>query len=406
MNLSDFPIELQLIVKAIKFSHVPSLSLTSEIENLSQREDINWLFFSDLTLRHKVTPHLLPTLSQFGIKKHMPLACYSALKMHATINSCYVLKMIAEAKRLTTLLANAGIPSLLLKGPALSQQLYGQFATREPRDLDLLISNTHLKVVHSLILQSGYVCCVPIEQTLTPKQFKFYQKQKKSFVYYHKKTDQQLELHWRLFDDAQLFPFELSENISSLDQLHIADATIFTLGQEDNLLYLLLHGSHHAWSQLSWVYDIAQLVHRASSLNWIRIQKRVETLQITFPITEGLLLAHLLFDTPLPPFFSELLKKHPVIKTLAGLSLRVIQNPVYMSKSARLTMFVREFRLHMALGSYLKPFTSNFDMVAADWELVHLPDKLFFLYYLLRPYLWIYRKILKYRSKKWTREPL
>lgn len=406
MNLSDFPIELQLIVKAIKFSHVPSLSLASEIENLSQRADINWLFFSDLTLRHKVTPHLLPTLSQFGIKKHMPLACYSALKMHATINSCYVLKMIAEAKRLTTLLANAGIPSLLLKGPALSQQLYGQFAAREPRDLDLLISDTHLKAVHSLILQSGYVCCVPIEQTLTPKQFKFYQKQKKSFVYYHKKTDQQLELHWRLFDDAQLFPFELSENISSLDQLHIADATIFTLGQDDNLLYLLLHGSHHAWSQLSWVYDIAQLVHRASSLNWIRIQKRVETLQITFPITEGLLLAHLLFDTPLPPFFSELLKKHPVIKTLAGLSLRVIQNPVYMSKSARLTMFVREFRLHMALGSYLKPFTSNFDMVAADWELVHLPDKLFFLYYLLRPYLWIYRKILKYRSKKWTREPL
>jgi hypothetical protein len=68
-----------------------------------------------------------------------------------------------------------------------------------------------------------------------------------------------LELHTRLTDLAYHFPLEFDAVWSQRQSVVLHEHALSTLGNEDLLLYLAVHGTKHGWTCLGWVVDLVQL---------------------------------------------------------------------------------------------------------------------------------------------------
>ena len=77
-------------------------------------------------------------------------------------------------------------------------------------------------------------------------------------------------------------------------------ASVQGLCPEDLLILLCVHGSKHAWEQLKWVCDVAELVRRRPALDWSRVLFQSNEWHCRRMVLLGLAMAHSLFDTVLP----------------------------------------------------------------------------------------------------------
>lgn len=66
------------------------------------------------------------------------------------------------------------------------------------------------------------------------------------------------------------------------------------------MILLCVHGSKHAWEQLKWVCDVAELVRRRPTLDWSRVLFQAGEWGCRRMVLLGLAMAHSLFDTVLP----------------------------------------------------------------------------------------------------------
>ena len=69
---------------------------------------------------------------------------------------------------------------------------------------------------------------------------------------------------------------------------------------EDLLIVLCVHGSKHAWEQLKWVCDVAELLRAYDRLDWDQIFSSASMWRCRRLLIMGVSLAHRLFDVPLP----------------------------------------------------------------------------------------------------------
>jgi hypothetical protein len=63
---------------------------------------------------------------------------------------------------------------------------------------------------------------------------------------------------------------------------------------------LCVHGSKHAWEQLKWVCDVAEVIRSHPNLDWERIFSNALNWRCLRLVYMGLSLAHLVLDAPLP----------------------------------------------------------------------------------------------------------
>jgi len=68
-----------------------------------------------------------------------------------TLNKIRMMKLTAELIRIHKLFTENNIDYVSLKGPALSQQVFGDYTIRNSRDLDLLVREDDLEIVTKLL---------------------------------------------------------------------------------------------------------------------------------------------------------------------------------------------------------------------------------------------------------------
>ena len=66
------------------------------------------------------------------------------------------LQGIAEVLEISRALRNAGVASVCVKGPTLSQWLYGTPGYRRFSDLDIMVASRDLSAVHEALAAHGY----------------------------------------------------------------------------------------------------------------------------------------------------------------------------------------------------------------------------------------------------------
>ncbi|SDC82254.1 nucleotidyltransferase domain-containing protein [Williamwhitmania taraxaci] len=350
-----------------------------------------WETLVSLSDRHRMLPLFYNNFkNDFGDTEIPPF-----LREKFLAQTHQTLKMAAETVRISSLLTHNNIANIVIKGPFLGQQLYGDLALRPSRDIDILISDNDIGAFHALFVSEGYML-VNADFELSPKQRAYYYKHKNQVAYTHSKTGIMVELHWRLFSQESLFPVSLNQVFSDKQEVAVGGKSISLLSPEHNFEFLCLHGAIHQWFRLRWLYDISQLVN-SDSFNLDQVMHRAKENGNERVVTQALILSNIFFGSRDFSFTTD--------KSVSWLVNQAINAAIHeeaYTSSRRVTRLripiykmklKRGFRHKVESWKIMNPNYS-------DWRMVSLPDSLFFLYFILRPFFWFYEVYIIRHNQK------
>ncbi|MGG4218435.1 nucleotidyltransferase family protein [Paenibacillus jamilae] len=250
-------------------------TLRQDFTAVSRLHEIDWVRLLRLTEHHRVVPTVYLQLKTLN-HPFIPVELLRNLQAQYQRNTLRMLQLQAEAERLTRLLTTHGIRVLMLKGPALAQQLYGDVSLRTSKDIDLLISPDDMDEAEHWMKEAGYASKSGEARVLGSWKWKDHHA---SFLHLQKRVE--IELHWRLHPDGGREPSfdELWDcrqggkaagvrasrmaPAASADNRTVMTSCMYTLGSEHQFLYLSAHGARHGWFRLRWLADIDRLAVRA-----------------------------------------------------------------------------------------------------------------------------------------------
>ncbi|MBI4647130.1 MAG: nucleotidyltransferase family protein [Bacteroidia bacterium] len=300
-------------------------------------------------------------------------------------------------KKISDLFNAGGIELYFIKGIALSALLYNNSEARSSRDIDIFINDNDMDIIKAdkLLRNNGYFRFVPVCEA-DSMLFKIYRKNYKHFKYKCQESAHLLEMHWKLHNYDTLYPNIIKDISGNYILVNIDGINIKTLLPEDYVLYLSIHGARHNWGQLYWLLDLAVIIDNWK-INWKDIYSKANRHNMLRSVSSGLILTNRLFGSSIPEnFTNSYIKNNNATRLIVNNSLKVIcSGYLGMGKIRHFYLSFKSFLfikpgLRHKLNIFLSLLTSYH-----DWEVLPLPEKLFFLYYFLRPFLWFYRHYLK-----------
>jgi hypothetical protein len=252
----------------------------------------DWLRLLVLAEEHGVIGHLASGLSG-------PEPAVVPLKMKLTLmerqraQNFMTLRLTAELFRLLELFAKQGISALVIKGPVLAMQAYGDPAMRGYGDLDLLVRQPDIRRATETMLAFGYQAAVPlsaIDAGKIPGQYFFSEPDSNLIVELH--NDFTLRYFPRRLPMEDFFARQIRVRLDG----HEVPAPAV----EDELVLISIHGAKHFWERLSWIADVAALVSPQASIDWDRALESARAVCAEHLLNTGLRLVADLLGVRLP----------------------------------------------------------------------------------------------------------
>ena len=161
----------------------------------------------------------------------------------------------------------------------------------------------------------------------------------------------------------------------------------------DNFLYLCAHGAVHFWSRLFWLADLAEIMRGNPGIDWQALMALAGEAGMMPLLALGVILAHELLDAPLPEAIRTYALQDQVVFYSIKVACRIILCPQPLSPPLPLIL-----QKHVCCLKWAHSFKEKLNFLqniclGADWQLLSLPDSLFFFYYLLRFPLWLQRRL-------------
>jgi hypothetical protein len=169
----------------------------------------------------------------------------------------------------------------------------------------------------------------------------------------------------------------------------------------DQVLYLCNHGGRHAWERAKWLGDLAR-IHAEGRMDWQAALDQARSTGQEKPLLLCLRLLKIVHGLPLPR-----LPGNP----WRNLSSRMINTPLFAlaagndpAELGALDGLVSAFRL----ARYEKQIwprrpwresLARFAYSHRDFAVLALPDRFFWAYAPLRPFLWAWRKLAGLRTR-------
>lgn len=162
-------------------------------------------------------------------------------------------------------LAEAAVPTMVLKGPGLARTVYPVSSLRPSGDLDVLVPQDAWRTVRDALSRLGYTSLQPLTEP-PPKvaQHKAYYHTQ----YVNTERDHMVEIHydmWWYGLRPALGPVYWQRALP----LEIGGAPTQMPSFEDMLLHCCIHLHHHGYNRLIWFTDLAMLIRsRGAQLDW------------------------------------------------------------------------------------------------------------------------------------------
>ncbi len=300
------------------------------------------------------------------------------------------LKTTTELIKVVQLLDTHDIRYLSLKGPMLSYELFGDVSVRDYHDIDLFVHESDLFRVKELLVQNGYRNVDGIE-ALSPRQLEAFLKGN-HHISFTSPNGVLFEIHFKIVSNAYssrdlVFDFEAMWR--SRRCMEYNGYRIKVPGFEENIVFLIYHGSKHGYFRLKWLFDIFVLFSN-SAINWKLLIKKMEAINISFMLMQTVLLVDEYFNTG---FEAEIEEWHvPTrferrLKTIAKeFALESdedqykLGHPHYILFKRYKMMLIKGFRYKLNYILFIfKPKKVDFQ----DWQ---LSDRFYGLYYVYRPF--------------------
>jgi hypothetical protein len=321
---------------------------------------VDWPRLLALAEDHGVMGHLTASLRKLG-DGAVPASIHQTLMDRRREQVFYTLKLSAELFRILDQFATEKIAALVVKGPVLAMQAYGDPAMRSYGDLDLLVRQRDIRRATELMLSAGYQAAVSIaaiDSGKIPGQYLFSRPEAKLLVELH--NDFTLRYFPRRLPLEKFFERQIRVRLDA----HDAPA----LCVEDELVLICIHGAKHFWERLIWIADVAALVIRQSSIDWRRVAESAKEVGAERMLHTGLRLAKNLLRMPLPPETMAAVEADSQSARLAEQILRWLP----AAGSAPPGLFERAvFRLRMRGGFLAAPaylLRLSFSPTEEDWQ--------------------------------------
>ncbi|MEK5641242.1 hypothetical protein BK138_14930 [Paenibacillus rhizosphaerae] len=373
---SGLPNELKFMCALIRSedndSHLTLLS------NLT-REGFDWDIFIKFVDHHRVYPLVYERLSKLKAST-IPVNIMDLLREMYKRNMLFMMSLTAEMHAINECFDKENIPVIMLKGPVLSQELFGNISSRTSKDLDIYIPIKDIDRAEALLLESGY--------SATNNNYRVgrgwkWREHHMSFI--NKSKNIQVELHWRLSPDTDREP--------SFDELWERRVTSYPLGKqvyllsnEDLFMYLVWHGSRHGWFRLRWLVDIKMLLEK--TINWSKLYSLLSMYHCKHYASQALILSEHLFETSIPLNFHLQYKKKytpsfilDVFDFISNIKTKSVLAPSYKKQ-----LFLLKSTRQKIVYIVSRLYPNSWDSAA-----IPLPRQLQFLYFILRPFIIIWR---------------
>ena len=335
---------------------------------LPPAEGLDWGELLDLADRHAVTQFL------YRASKN------PELRDRVQQGARFGLTLSAELVKIVNLFESQAIDVIPLKGPVLGAALYGGEALKISSDLDLFVRPADaIRAKHSLEGAGYRLESVPH----WPGDGACLRNPIGELSFSNPAGSVSVDLHWRLLPGFFSASFDQAAVWKRPGSVSWGRAQVRTLAPEHLLLFLSAHGSKHLWERLGWLCDAARLIQVAPGLDWSEViaeARRADTLR-TVSLT--LTLARDLLGVELPAAAAGLAGGDARTRDLARSVLERLRadRPVTAVDTAVFGLRAFERSIHRArlvYGIFLQP-------TEAEYRVLQLPPRLFWLYYLFRP---------------------
>jgi hypothetical protein len=326
-----------------------------------------------LAERHRITP-LVYLLLKDELNLYPGLLL--ELKDRFDRNRFMALTLKSYETWLENYLSQHNIKFTFLKGLQIAEKYYGDIASRHVLDIDILVESGGINQLHQALLEQGFYPDPDIGN-FNRSQLSFFRAVNHDLAYIKKSQhfNVVIEVHWRF--RGQLKGFSVDE--------------VRTLDKVEELLYLCTHGTEHAWFRLKWLCDILQMID-AVSFNWDAVRQRAQELDCITHLELTWLLIRQLFSIPIPP---PILNGMPA--SMHRSKMEHICNSIQRLSGVNQDDSMRFNHLVYTLGFQKRlaglPLVCKYLTGPKDWKLLPLPHFLFFLYFPLRPFLFLWRKL-------------
>jgi hypothetical protein len=389
--ISKFPMELRLML-------VGSIGDLEKIKYLLQ-QPINWDKFLRLVEHHRVYPTVYKILNRLD-NQLVPGHVLDVMRQMCQANTMNTLRITGETIRIGSLLEKSNISAVVLKGTPLSWRLYGDIATRPYGDIDILVAADKLEQSITILESEGYRKITEgISYDLTPRQFQIYLRHNQHsshFRYWNSDKKVLLEIHWKLSKYGNVLPFPVDD---SSKKVVVAGKTMQVLSDEEWLLYLVLHGAGHKWVHLNWLVDINKFIEQGN-INWVRLDHLAEKYGVKLFLHQAMILVNQMFGTDLPPSMEPRVTRDRMARRFASLALHDIFLDAgdQAGRSRIYSIFMNnsyDLYMNRGLKNRLNYVLKLFGPTVEHIKLVALPDRLYVLYYIIVPFVFIARHLRK-----------
>ncbi len=217
----------------------------------------SWDALAEAALRHGMSGLLYRRVVDLAYEA-VPQAVLLGWRERAVATGQRSLRMQRQLLQVLDALGGAGVQALVYKGPALSQQLYGDAGLRHFTDLDLLVQPEDAATAREVALAAGFA----EKYAFDAVPLSLLQDAEQEIGFTHPETGLQLDVHWRVgprFAADSLLAEELFARAATVKLL---EREVSTLGPHDVALTLTIHASVHGWLKLEDVAAVAAALRR------------------------------------------------------------------------------------------------------------------------------------------------
>ena len=347
----------------------------------------NWQSFLAACDYHQVSPivfHRFQGCDDPVVPPHVLEQLRARFYRVSAYNHCLALHLV----QLIGEFEQQRIPCLALKGPAVAIAAYGDLSLRQYEDIDIMVRVEDVSKAVEMLFSRGF------------RPARGHTERYKRVKLYHEVTltspdkSYSVDLHWQLAPPyARVFGPDPSALWGRAAKLQLPLGDVPVLCREDLFSALCQHGTRHRWAQLKWLFDVAELLRPATTMDWSRVEDVMKKYPMArVPASLAAVLAREFLGIHVRADVAKILEPGKRTRAVGRAICDEFLARGQTNGSAHDTLLGLEQRpliraKYMAIEAVRYPVREIlFTITEKDLQFVRLPEKLWLLYFFIRPF--------------------
>ncbi|MDB2262059.1 nucleotidyltransferase family protein [Halorubrum ezzemoulense] len=353
--------------------------------------DPDWSDVLTLAGGHGIVPLLNESIS--GIEELVPREYAQTVQSRCRSRALENIRYVERLHDLNDAFRENQIRVIPYKGPVVAEVAYGSISCRWFSDLDFLVIEEDPLDAHGVLQDQGYkqteFAGIPPSKLVNGSIFQW----EGEFHFLNERDEIPIDLRHQFvgkYRNAEGLFSDLWERRTSVS---LAGESVPALSPEDRVVLLLAHGTKHGWCRLSWVCDVALLLQQ--DIQWNDIIDRAAQYGWKTAVLLGIAVAAELAEIDVPRSVRRQISADPRANIGSAILCALFSADPTGDRLDLDPLTIILLLNNTPRDSLREAFNKAVSPWPSDYQWISLPQKLYPLYYLVRPIRILLHKIKK-----------